>query len=152
MKCFLPVLLIYFLIISSAASQQTPADGCLIKGNVSKSKVRLYYTPDHPIYPRVKISPSKGERWFCREVDAKAAGWEPAGVRTNCRADPLDAIPSKQAPVPGCHIKGNSTRIYHMPGGRCYSETIIREGRDKRERWFCSEREAKAAGYRRSRI
>ena len=52
-----------------------------------------------------------------------------------------------------CPIKGNigkrGTRIYHMPGGAYYSRTKINEG--KGERWFCSEDEARAAGWRRSK-
>lgn len=56
------------------------------------------------------------------------------------------------APRPGsrtCAIKGNvsgSGRIYHLPGSRHYENTRIDEARGKR--WFCSEEEAKAAGWR----
>jgi hypothetical protein len=39
-------------------------------------------------------------------------------------------------------------RIYHAPGGRWYSRTKINEA--KGERWFCSEEEARAAGWRRA--
>lgn len=51
--------------------------------------------------------------------------------------------------VNGCNIKGNisdSGRIYHLPGSRWYSATRINE--KKGERWFCSELEALAAGWR----
>ena len=52
-----------------------------------------------------------------------------------------------------CRIKGNISRtgkrIYHLPGGRHYDDTRI--DRAKGERWFCSEAEARAAGWRRSR-
>jgi hypothetical protein len=47
-----------------------------------------------------------------------------------------------------CAIKGNQSGIYHLPGGRCYAETTIRAD-NRRERWFCSEEEARAAGFRR---
>ena len=55
--------------------------------------------------------------------------------------------------APGtCRIKGNISRngkrIYHLPSGRYYAATKINEG--KGERWFCSESEAKNAGWRRS--
>lgn len=54
------------------------------------------------------------------------------------------------APDPRCPIKGNvgssGERIYHMPGSRAYLEVWI-DAR-KGERWFCSEREAVAAGWR----
>jgi hypothetical protein len=54
----------------------------------------------------------------------------------------------------GCNIKGNISvntgeRIYHVPGQKFYSETIISSG--KGERWFCSEDEARAAGWRKAR-
>jgi hypothetical protein len=52
-------------------------------------------------------------------------------------------------PSPACRIKGNissSGRIYHVPGSRSYESTVIDES--KGERWFCSEDEARAAGWR----
>ena len=49
-------------------------DGCPIKGNVSGNG-QIYHTPWSPWYPRTKIDPSKGERWFCDEAEAFAAGW-----------------------------------------------------------------------------
>jgi hypothetical protein len=51
---------------------------------------------------------------------------------------------------PDCRIKGNITRggerIYHRPGDRHYAQTRISTSRG--ERWFCSEREAREAGWR----
>jgi hypothetical protein len=54
-----------------------------------------------------------------------------------------------------CMIKGNISRsngerIYHIPGDRYYDVTVVNltDG----ERWFCSEAEARAAGWRRARI
>lgn len=52
----------------------------------------------------------------------------------------------------GCTIKGNISgggRIYHVPGQRDYDATVIRT--KDGERWFCSEAEAQAAGWRRAR-
>ncbi|WP_310183580.1 hypothetical protein [Mesorhizobium sp. BE184] len=54
-----------------------------------------------------------------------------------------------------CNIKGNVSiesgeRIYHVPGQEYYSRTIIRP--EFGERWFCSEAEARSAGWRRSRV
>ena len=51
-----------------------------------------------------------------------------------------------------CRIKGNISghgRIYHVPGGKHYDQTRINE--DRGERWFCTEAEARAAGWRRAR-
>src|SRR5262249_18346337 len=54
----------------------------------------------------------------------------------------------------GCNIKGNISaageRIYHIPGQRYYSATHINTRRG--ERWFCTEEEARTAGWRRARI
>jgi endonuclease YncB( thermonuclease family) len=54
----------------------------------------------------------------------------------------------------GCRIKGNigskGDRIYHMPGGRWYDRTVITIA--KGERWFCSEGEARGAGWRRAGV
>lgn len=52
-----------------------------------------------------------------------------------------------------CQIKGNISRngerIYHMPSGQFYARTKI--SRNKGERWFCSENEAREAGWRASK-
>lgn len=53
-----------------------------------------------------------------------------------------------------CDIKGNISinsgeRIYHVPGQEFYNDTVIRT--EYGERWFCSEAEARAAGWRRAK-
>lgn len=50
---------------------------CAIKGNVS-SGGRIYHLPWSPHYAEVRIDTARGERWFCSEADAIAAGWRPA--------------------------------------------------------------------------
>ena len=58
----------------------------------------------------------------------------------------------RSAPDPACNIKGNISsngRIYHRPGDENYARTSIRV--DQGERWFCSEAEARAAGWRGAR-
>jgi hypothetical protein len=53
-----------------------------------------------------------------------------------------------------CNIKGNVStrgeRIYHVPGQKYYNDTRI--SRSHGEQWFCSEEEARAAGWRRSKV
>lgn len=52
---------------------------CPIKGNVSyKTGERIYHTPDCPYYLSTKINDAYGERWFCTEAEARAAGWRKA--------------------------------------------------------------------------
>jgi len=53
----------------------------------------------------------------------------------------------------GCDIKGNiafdtEEKIYHIPGGEYYSDTKINPSYG--ERWFCTEAEAIANGWRKS--
>ena len=54
-------------------------EGCAIKGNIS-SRGKVYHMPWSPWYARTKITPSRGERWFCDEKEAEDAGWRPAVV------------------------------------------------------------------------
>lgn len=64
---------------AGGAPQQTVRDdGCTIKGNISSKGVRIYHRPGQRDYDATRISTSKGERWFCSEAEAKAAGWRPA--------------------------------------------------------------------------
>lgn len=53
---------------------QVAPEGCPIKGNIS-SNGKIYHPPWSPWYTRTKISVEKGERWFCDEAEAVAAGW-----------------------------------------------------------------------------
>ncbi|MET3924620.1 hypothetical protein [Devosia sp. 2618] len=41
-------------------------------------------------------------------------------------------------------------RIYHVPGQKYYDE--IRISASHSERWFCSEEEARAAGWRKAKV
>jgi endonuclease YncB( thermonuclease family) len=54
-----------------------PAAGCVIKGNLS-SNGRIYHLPGSASYDATRIDTSTGERWFCSESEALAAGWRPA--------------------------------------------------------------------------
>lgn len=51
------------------------ADGCVIKGNISRDGRRIYHRPGQKHYAQTRISPSRGERWFCSEAEAQKAGW-----------------------------------------------------------------------------
>lgn len=72
-------------------------------------------------------------------IKAKENG---VGIFSKCE------IPSP--PNPECILKGNirtqkKTKIYYLPSCAQYKTTIISE--DLGEHWFCSEKEAKAAGF-----
>jgi endonuclease YncB( thermonuclease family) len=52
-------------------------DGCPIKGRITGG-ARVYVLPWSPDYERGRIEKARGERWFCSEQEAVAAGWKPA--------------------------------------------------------------------------
>lgn len=71
-------------------------------------------------------------------------------------ASPLPAAADRhdlRQPPGDCAIKGNITRtgarVYHVPGGQYYRSIEIDTKRG--ERWFCSEEEARKAGWKKSR-
>jgi micrococcal nuclease len=51
------------------------AGACQIKGNINSKGERIYHAPGSSSYAATWISESKGERWFCSESEARAAGW-----------------------------------------------------------------------------
>ena len=51
---------------------------CVIRGNINRNGVRIYHMPAQMTYQQTQIDPRKGERWFCSEADAIAAGWRKA--------------------------------------------------------------------------
>lgn len=53
---------------------------CNIKGNVSTQGERIYHVPGQKYYNDTRISASHGERWFCSEEEARAAGWRRSRV------------------------------------------------------------------------
>ncbi|WP_245155784.1 thermonuclease family protein [Paracoccus ravus] len=60
------------------AVDTAPAKDCPIKGNISAKGERIYHMPWSPAYAKTRIDASKGERWFCDEREAVAAGWRAA--------------------------------------------------------------------------
>ncbi len=60
-----------------AGAQQQAPEGCAIKGNLSRHG-HIYHMPWSPWYKRVSIDTARGDRWFCSESEAIAAGWRPA--------------------------------------------------------------------------
>lgn len=63
------------------AAAEAPRPGCPIKGNISNKGEKIYHTPWSPHYARTRIDEEKGERWFCDEAEAVAAGWHAARWR-----------------------------------------------------------------------
>ena len=59
-------------------SKAATSDNCVIKGNISKNGKRIYHVPGDEFYSQTIIDVAKGERWFCSEAEAQAAGWRPS--------------------------------------------------------------------------
>ena len=88
-------------------------------------------------------------------AEAQAAG---AGLWSAGLALPTTVVSGSACPTgcmqeqPGCVIKGNinseGEKIYHVPGGGSYNDTIISP--ENGERWFCTGGEAEANGWRRA--
>lgn len=52
--------------------------GCAIKGNISAGG-RIFHLPGSAAHAATRIDPQAGERWFCSEAEARAAGWRAPG-------------------------------------------------------------------------
>lgn len=74
---------------AAAAGPPAPADAltdtetaggpCLIKGNINRAGAKIFHVPGSPSYDQTQIDESRGERWFCSEEEAVAAGWRAPG-------------------------------------------------------------------------
>ena len=60
------------------AAARSDSGECRIKGNVNRKGTRIYHVPGGASYARTRIDTAKGERWFCTEAEARAAGWRRA--------------------------------------------------------------------------
>jgi endonuclease YncB( thermonuclease family) len=57
------------------AAKRAAPEGCPIKGSLT-AEGRVYVLPWSREYERVRMRGGKGERWFCSEAEAEAAGWK----------------------------------------------------------------------------
>lgn len=62
----------------SISPADQPANSCTIKGNINSSGEKIYHIEGCGSYNATKIDEARGERWFCSETDAVAAGWRKA--------------------------------------------------------------------------
>lgn len=66
---------------TSSQTDQTASSGnCLIKGNISSSGEKIYHLLGQRYYDKTIINTGLGERWFCAEEEAIAAGWRKSKV------------------------------------------------------------------------
>ena len=76
----------------------------------------------------------------------------PVTTQTGAPATTSSPIPQQTQQSSSCDIKGNISsggHIYHLPGCGSYNQTVINESQG--EKWFCSEEEAVAAGWRKAK-
>jgi endonuclease YncB( thermonuclease family) len=66
--------------VAQTEKRETGSPQCLIKGNITRVG-NIYHMPWERWYDKTRIETDKGERWFCTESDAVAAGWRPARPR-----------------------------------------------------------------------
>jgi len=55
-------------------AKKAAPEGCPIKGPI-RSGARTYVLPWNPGYDSIRLREARGERWFCSESEAEAAGW-----------------------------------------------------------------------------
>lgn len=60
------------------ASSSAAAVTCTIKGNIGAKKEQIYHVLGCPNYSQTVIDTAAGEKIFCTEKEAKAAGWRKA--------------------------------------------------------------------------
>lgn len=63
---------------SSSASSVPATTSCVIKGNISSKKEKIFHVPGCGSYNQTQIDEEAGERWFCSEQEALASGWRKA--------------------------------------------------------------------------
>jgi len=66
------------ILLGAVSASSAPSPECLIKGNISRKGGRIYHLPGQLNYAQINMSKGLGERWFCTEAEADAAGWRKA--------------------------------------------------------------------------
>lgn len=70
-----PVVLVAWYVFDGRGKEFLPST-CKIKGNINVTTgERIYHVPGGEYYNVTKINLVNGERWFCTEAEARAAGW-----------------------------------------------------------------------------
>ena len=65
---------------TDSSNPQNPNSACLIKGNISSTKEKIYHMPGQRYYDKTVVEESKGEKWFCTEEEATSAGFRKSKV------------------------------------------------------------------------
>jgi hypothetical protein len=130
-------------------------DGVLLRtGSANLSPSGLKQQDNDLVILRDPAAVAKFEARFA-EVYAAA---EPMRVESEGKKSAASVPLLSAPPDPACPIKGNvgskGERIYHKPGDRDYDRIVVKDCDHnvcaKGKRWFCSDAEAEAAGWRRA--
>ena len=92
-----------------------------------ESGERVYHTSDSPWYERTEIDTEAGERWFCTEREAEAAGWRAPRQRQSMpTATATQGIASTGCePVVNVNRAG-AEKLEELPGiGRVKAQAIV---------------------------
>jgi endonuclease YncB( thermonuclease family) len=66
------------ILFGAVSASEAPSPECVIKGNVNRKGERIYHLPGQLNYAQINMTKGLGERWFCTEAEADAAGWRRA--------------------------------------------------------------------------
>jgi endonuclease YncB( thermonuclease family) len=66
------------ILLGAVSSSDAPSPQCVIKGNLNRKGERIYHLPGQLNYAQINMAKGLGERWFCTEAEADAAGWRRA--------------------------------------------------------------------------
>ena len=66
----------------STATVSSSGSNCNIKGNINSKGEKIYHLPACEYYAKTVINLNQGEKYFCSESEAQAAGWRKA---QNCK-------------------------------------------------------------------
>jgi hypothetical protein len=66
------------ILLGAVSASDAPSPECVIKGNVNRKGERIYHLPGQLNYAQINMTKGLGERWFCSEAEADAAGWRRA--------------------------------------------------------------------------
>ncbi|WP_247280539.1 MULTISPECIES: thermonuclease family protein [unclassified Bradyrhizobium] len=66
------------ILLGAVSAAAAPDPNCVIKGNVNRKGEHIFHSPGQLNYSKIAMDKGLGERWFCTEAEAEAAGWRKA--------------------------------------------------------------------------
>lgn len=112
------------------------------------------YTVAHVDGHASLLKVAEGEISLYDIIEIDQVEWEESSANNQPETNSSSCANGCTSHKAGCDIKGNISynsgeKIYHVPGQEYYSETNISP--EYGERWFCTESEAIANGWRKSK-